>query len=502
MTLDSRLWADADALTPADRAALRDLAELLWNRRQAIAAGWSRRLMALFTESFASATVSLDQLIEVNLSFLSHILEHARSGDLLRLYDGFYRLNRQLVEDDLRRTGPRISLQTLYASARVSIAVINDELGPGNERLMLVYAKLTAQLMMLVGCAYSDCREEHLQRAEQALRKSEARMRRLMEATPDAMVIADRDGRIALVNVQAEWLFGYPRAELLGQPVEILVPERYREEHTHHRARYVNAPSVRPMGAGFELYGRRKDASEFPVEISLSPLETEEGLLVTSTIRDITERKQAERLSASLQEKDVLLKELHHRVKNNLQVISSLLAMQSRHVRDPRALELFKESENRVRSMAAIHEALYRSPNLPHLDSESFIREITNNLLRSYAVKPDAIQLRIEVARLALGIDLAVPCGLIVNELVSNAVKHGFPGGRAGEVRVRFHLDDRRHYVLTVSDNGVGLPSHVDWRRGASMGWQIVHALTEQLGGALRVQGSPGTAFTVTFPAP
>ncbi len=216
--------------------------------------------------------------------------------------------------------------------------------------------------------------------------------------------------------------------------------------------------------------------------------------------RDITARKQAEeRIKTSLKEKEVLLKEIHHRVKNNLQIISSLLNLQSGYIQDKHAGEMFKESRNRVKSMALIHEKLYQSKDLARIDFADYIRHLTAHLLRSYSVHSPTVNLKVNVDKVLLDIDTALPCGLIINELVSNALKHAFPTGKAGEICVDLHKDQEGKLVLVVGDNGTGLPPEFDFRHTESLGLQLVSTLTDQLEGTLELDQSQGTTFKLSL---
>ena len=198
----------------------------------------------------------------------------------------------------------------------------------------------------------------------------------------------------------------------------------------------------------------------------------------------------------SLAEKEVLLKEIHHRVKNNLQIISSLLWMQSRQV-DTEALSLFKDSQSRVQTMALIHEQLYQSPDIAQIDFEQYLQTLMRSLFRSYGVS-GAIALDINVNAPPLTIDIALPCGLIVSELVSNALKYAFPNDESGKIWIDFGSD--AELVLRVSDNGIGLPQDLDFRNSASLGLLVVCDLTEQLDGTIELNRTDGTTFKITFP--
>ena len=215
---------------------------------------------------------------------------------------------------------------------------------------------------------------------------------------------------------------------------------------------------------------------------------------------DITERKRAEQqVKASLEEKEVLLKEIHHRVKNNLQIIVSLLSLQSEYVKDKQAVELFRESQFRVKSMALLHERLYETEDLAHINFSDYIRDLTDELLSSYGTDAGNIKLKINVKDVFPSVDVAVPCALIINELVSNCLKHAFPKGRSGEIRIEFDSEKQDNYTLSISDNGVGFAKDVDFPDGRTLGLQLVSTLAEQLQGSVVLDKSAGTSFKISF---
>lgn len=331
-------------------------------------------------------------------------------------------------------------------------------------------------------------------------KRLEERFRRVVEASPSAMVMIRHSGQIEMVNTQAELLFGHQRQEMVGQSVEILVPARFRGHHPDLRRSFFRDPQSRPMGAGRDLYALRKDGSEFPVEIGLNPIETDEGPMVLSAIVDISDRKlREERIQATLKEKDILLGEVHHRVKNNLQVVHSLLDLQSSKITDPEALRLLKESQNRIRSMSLIHQTLYESKDFGRVDFGSFLDTLVPTLVTSYSIDPGRISLSIETAEVSLPIVAAIPCGLIVNELVSNALKHAFPEGRMGHIAIRLTSEPDNVVTLSVSDDGVGIGDEMDLENSTTLGLQLVTLLGEQLGAVLSRRRRDPTSFHLRF---
>lgn len=338
--------------------------------------------------------------------------------------------------------------------------------------------------------------------SEAPLAQLDPKFQAFMEAAPDAIVVVDGSGIIVAVNALAGTMFDYESEHLLGQPIEVLVPERFRTRHIEDRRTYASSPRTRPMGAGRPLTGRTRDGAELPLEISLSPMHLEGRTLTMSIVRDITERRRAQELmQASLREKEALLREIHHRVKNNLQITSSLLRLQESAIDDPQAREVFAGAQHRIRSMALVHEKLYQSTNLSQIDFGNYIRTLGDLLMRSFAPDPSPMTLQVSGATVLLSIDVAVPCGLIVNELLSNSLKHAFPDGRPGTIEVE--LEDRGDGTCQVSvrDDGVGLPPNLDPATVTTLGLQLVAGLVQQIDGTLTVDsGSDGTAFNIRFP--
>jgi PAS domain S-box-containing protein len=334
---------------------------------------------------------------------------------------------------------------------------------------------------------------------EEALRQSEERIRQVVEATPSALITVNASGRITLVNSQTERLFGYRREDLLNQSVELLVPERFRGQHSHLRTGYFNAAEARPMGAGRDLFGLRKDGTEVPIEIGLNPIRTAEGSFVLASIIDITERQQTEQVTKdSLREKETLLKEVHHRVKNNLQIISSVLQLQAGYLRDPQALSAFRECQHRIRSMALIHEKLYQAGNFARINFAEYAQSLVSILVRSYNSPYCAVKLNYEIEAVSLNLDTAIPFALILNEAVSNSLEHAFRGQPRGNIWVRLRQADEGELILSVQDDGIGLADELETEHPSSLGLRLIRILADQLHGTIEIRRHPGTTITLS----
>lgn len=219
-------------------------------------------------------------------------------------------------------------------------------------------------------------------------------------------------------------------------------------------------------------------------------------------VRDITERKQAEeQLRASLKEKEVLLKEMHHRVKNNLQIVSSLLNLQADYLKDEQAIEAFKDSQSRINSMALIHEKLYQSQDLSKINFPDYVHELVASLFYSYNLSPHEITQRIDIDNISFALDTAIPCGFIINEIVLNSLKHAFLPNQPGEIYlIGKYLEAENKFALIIGDNGIGLPLNFDWKNTESLGLQLVDTIINQINATVSVDSSRGVEFRITFP--
>lgn len=327
---------------------------------------------------------------------------------------------------------------------------------------------------------------------------AEEMIRLAVEASPNGMIMTNHQGVIVMVNTTTETLFGYSREELIGQSIDILIPESHRAHHPELRKDYLKHPSARAMGHGRDLYGLHKNGKEFPVEVGLNPTQTPQGFMVLASVIDITERKyQEKQLKAALKEKDLLLSEIHHRVKNNLQIIDSLLGMQSGMLLNSTVVSILKESQNRVKSMAMIHQILYESSDFSHVDFSSVVQSLVSNLSASYALDSSRVQISIDTDQVLLSIDTSIPLGLILNELCTNAIKYAFSENRAGNINISLKYLEANKLQVLVTDNGIGIPEEFDIENAPSLGLQLVQLLSEQISAELTIQRRNPTSFSL-----
>jgi PAS domain S-box-containing protein len=333
--------------------------------------------------------------------------------------------------------------------------------------------------------------------AEEALRESEERFRTSFMTTPDSISIhKGPDGVFVDVNEAFCVITGYSKEDVVGREAN----EVHIWDDPDDRKRFVERLTKDGKVQNFEAKFRMKNGNVRFGLLSATAIMLQGEMHHISITRDITDMKAAEeRIKSSLKEKEILLKEVHHRVKNNLQVISGLLNLQAHHITDPGAREVYKESQNRVITMGLIHEELYQSKDLAQVDFAAYIQNLSSNLFASYGKEHSNVDLVLDAEHIEMIVDTAIPCGLIVNELISNSLKHAFPMEKEGEVRVDFHSLGNGVYRLSVADSGVGLPEGFDFRRSKSLGLQLVTVMTELLGGTIELNRDGGTTFIITF---
>ncbi len=350
---------------------------------------------------------------------------------------------------------------------------------------------------------------------EQALKESEEKFRGLVETSTDGIVMTDEVGRVVQWNRSAEEIFGIPKEKAIGQPLfDIQLQVTPKDKLTPELKKLVKkrledffrSRTASWLNRRFETKIQLKSGECKIIESVVFPVSTEKGVVLASLIRDVTQRIRAEeKLRRSLEEKEILLKEIHHRVKNNLQIVSSLLRLQADGISDPRVKQILLQSQNRIRTMALIHQKLYGG-NLDRIDFVDYARSLIDEISQAYQNPERKIHLCVTGEPAFLSVSQAVSCGLILNELVTNSLKYAFPAsffshkGRKATISAALNKISEEGYRLVVSDNGVGMPADFNWEEPASLGLRLVKILAEdQLKGTLSVHSDSGTEFVIQF---
>ncbi len=332
--------------------------------------------------------------------------------------------------------------------------------------------------------------------ATKKLIESENKYRNLVESIEEGMIITDKEMNFVFANKAAARLYGYSIEELMNMNVmDVILPEESDVIIEQNKIRSEGKSSH------YENWNIRKDGTKILLKVSASPMLKEGEFAGTiSLFSDITEIKAAEeKIKASLKEKDVMLQEIYHRVKNNMQVISSMLKLQSSHINKDNALEIFVNTQNRVKSMSLIHEKLYRSENLSHVDFNGYLKSLMKQLFISYTPLARNLAYHIDCSNVFLNIGTAIPCGLIVNEIVTNSIKHAFPDAKEGNIFISMHKNEAGTYSLVLSNDGINLPADYDLENSTSFGLQLVEILRHQLKAEFNMNGDNGAKFTFTF---
>ncbi|NMB78680.1 MAG: response regulator [Methanomicrobiales archaeon] len=347
-------------------------------------------------------------------------------------------------------------------------------------------------------------------RAEAALMQSEARYRLITDNMSDAVWLMDKKFRLTFISPSSERKRGFSQRELLDMPFpRHLTPESKAIFEKVFSANFTEerlADQELSVSATAELEFTTKDGSTYWAETTLSLIRDAAGkpFGYVGMARDVTERRKAdEKILASLHEKEILLREIHHRVKNNLQIIASLLYLQSLNISDSFTIDILRESRSRVKSMALIHEKLYRSEDLALIPFATYLESLIENLKEAYGITDETVSISVTIdpPDLSLNIETGIPCGLIVNELISNSMKHAFRKGTKGAITITVRQTSPYEYTMTIGDNGPGFPKDVDFKNTTSLGLQLVNNLVTQLDGDISLDCTKGSVFTMHLKA-
>lgn len=336
-------------------------------------------------------------------------------------------------------------------------------------------------------------------RTGQALRESESKYRQLVENMRDGVGISNTDGKILEANRAFREMLGYTTEELRGFKYQDLTVEPWLPVEAEI---VENQVLTRGYSEIYEKEYMRKDGTTFPAELRAYTLTdaSDRAVGLWAFVRDVTERKAAEKqIKTALREKEVLLREIHHRVKNNLAVVVGILNLQSRFTSDEYHRRVFQECENRVRSMAMAHEVLYQSDTLADVPIAEYVDRLVDSLLEWAEYLGRGISLEKDIENVTFDIATAAPIGFILTELISNCLKHAFPDGREGRIRISLKSVGKNEFEITVNDNGVGIPGHIDISNSRTVGLELVDTFVEQLGGRIRINRRRGTQVRIRF---
>ncbi len=339
-------------------------------------------------------------------------------------------------------------------------------------------------------------------RAEQALRENEEKYRRLFDNASLGIFQSTLEGQVISINPAFAHMLGYDSPADAMKNIQNVATDLFADPN--RRAEIIRFMADNPDLRTFENVYRRKDGSTFIAQLNVTPVRDAAGQLVRTEgmIEDITERKHTEaKILAALEEKETLLREVHHRVKNNLQAMIALMEMQASMIPDEATRQFLKELEGQARTMSLVYEQLYQSVNLARVQMDTYLQQLTYYISETFGSR-HTVQMTLDIGSVELDVAQAMPCGLIVNELITNILKHAFPPGFQDQplVHIALQVTDET-YQLTVADNGVGLPPGFDWQASRSLGLRLVNLwATHQLGGTLNVSGNPGVTYAITFP--
>ncbi|MBF0345493.1 MAG: response regulator [Nitrospirae bacterium] len=478
-------------------------------------------LTAIFVEDDDVARSALERFLQKQIKTV-HFATNGKEG--LELYQ---RHKPELVITDIRMPfmdGLKMSEAIKEIDATVPIIVTTSHndfeflmsaIDIGIDKYILKPVKLNSLAQAIKECVRVICQQKEINKLNlmlhdkiRAISEKTAYLNGILSSSMDIAIIAtDLDFNVRYYNPAAQRMFDL-KAETFANTTLFTVLDGLQVE-------------CQRFELAIDLVRERRDSSFVIVrtdrgqprylDFRLSGIWSDDGFAgLCMMTQDITERMESEeRIRASLREKEVLLREVHHRVKNNMQVISSLLRLQARYIKDAKLSGLFRDSEYRIKSMALIHEKLYKSSDLASIDFADYIKSLVGGLFSTYGLQAGKVNLSIAANNIILGIDTAIPCGLVINELISNSLKYGFSTDRGdeqplrtitSEISIKLYQADEEYYELVVGDNGIGLPPGMDYKNTESLGLQLVASLVqEQLHGSITLQEGQGTTFCIRF---